>query len=334
MRRIPGFVLIALAGLILVSASVLTIFTADAQVSPNPIVPTALAMLTQMPPDAVATQLAAMGYQVSPQMQATAMAMLQQGVPPQTVLEMLLGGAGNLSAPSQPTAQPTMQQPVQPTAMQPTLQPPVSQPTTQQPIVQPTLESFDATAETPVADSSEGNALESPVEPTVVPLEGADMPEATDAPFTPVPVGRISGSVTRAESADSSGINLTLTRPDGTMLNLPTGAEGLFAFSNMEAGAYALQASSGGFLSSETAFSLEAGQDLVLPAVILPAGDTNGDNLIDLADAALVAANFDALPPVSEADLNQDGLVDLRDLALLGNAYGLTGPLPWATPPA
>jgi hypothetical protein len=200
---------------------------------------------------------------------------------------------------------------------------PTVEATTQQPL---------ETAETPVIDQPVDIPPEVTAEATVALPEATETPEATAALTSPVPVGRIMGSVLRADSADSSGINLTLTRPDGTTLNLPTGAEGLFAFSNMEAGAYTLKASDPGFLSSETAFTLEAGQDVVLPPVTLPAGDTNGDNLIDLADAALVAANFDVSPPVPQADLNHDGGVDLRDLALLGNAYGLTGPMPWTAP--
>ncbi|NWG15186.1 MAG: carboxypeptidase regulatory-like domain-containing protein, partial [Chloroflexi bacterium] len=155
------------------------------------------------------------------------------------------------------------------------------------------------------------------------------LPQATAQPPTPAPVGRISGSVRRAELPDSSGISLVLTRPDGTTLNIPTGAEGLFNFAGMAPGIYSLEARADGFLSSRADFTLEAGQDLTLPPVVLLAGDTNGDNIVDLTDAVMLAASFNAPPPVPEADLNRDGWIDIRDLAILGSAFGLAGPLAW-----
>ncbi len=172
-------------------------------------------------------------------------------------------------------------------------------------------------------------------EPTVLPGDGITVQPTTQvdvlptaALVSPMPVGRISGSALRAEAAGGA-VELRLTRPDGTVLTLPTGADGLFAFANMPPGTYMLEAAAAGFLSGRAAFTLAAGQDLVLPALLLPAGDTNGDSLIDLTDAVLLAANFDAPPPVPGADLNGDGWIDVRDLVLLGNAFGLAGPLPW-----
>lgn len=304
MRRIPGYLIIALCGVLLIAFSVLTIFTADAQSPQHPLVPTVMAMLTQMPPQAVATQLAQMGYIVPPAMMATAQAMLQQ-MPPQAVFETLVAGIGGPPpTPVPPT--PVSQSPAQPTAAPPVIEPPAAQ--TPQPA-----------APLPVQPSPE-----SPGQPPAQPV-----PETTAQPPTPAPVGRISGSVRRAELPDSGGINLVLTRPDGTTLNIPAGAEGLFNFAGMEPGNYTLEARAGGFLSAWTAFTLEAGQDLILPPAVLLAGDTNGDNIVDLTDAVMLAANFNAPPPVPEADLNRDGWIDIRDLAILGSAFGLAGPLAW-----
>ncbi len=205
-----------------------------------------------------------------------------------------------MAAPVQPTAVPNgeMAQPQQPAAVPP----------------QPTMALPEPTG---LPDASI----------TVQPTTQADaLPAATLAP--PMPVGRISGSALRAEAA-GGGVELRLTRPDGTVLTLPTGLDGLFAFANMPPGTYMLEAAAAGFLSGRAAFTLAAGQDLVLPPLLLPAGDTNGDSLIDLTDAVLLAANFDAPPPVPGADLNGDGWIDVRDLVLLGNAFGLAGPLDW-----
>lgn len=419
MRRIPIHLLFALAGLLLISASVLTILAADPQQTANPIVPTAAAMLTQMPPEAVLAQLAAMGYTISPEMQATALAMLQQ-MPPEAVFELLLANAANPGGqpPSElPMATPviveaTVVSPTEVLPIQPTLEftpPPMLEPTqpeplnTEQPIAELTAQvipeqtqppAAELTAEVapeqtqpPVAELTAevvpgvmaappqpsrvdmnqpgivANGQQSLIEQQVTPVlngppghqppaqpgQAVSLPEAT-AEFSlpaeipaveatvmptseplqsPVPVGRISGSVLRANLADAGGTTLLLTRPDGTTLNVPTSADGSFAFSNMEPGTYSLQASAAGYLSGHTTFLLEAGQDLALPTVTLTGGDTNGDNAIDLADAALLAANFNAPPPVPEADLNRDGWIDVHDLALLGNAFGLTGPQPW-----
>lgn len=313
MPRVPGYLLLALAGLILVSASILSIFSVDAQAATNPLAPTVLALLTQLPPQAAATQLAAQGYSFSPAMLATAQAMLQQ-MPAPAVVETLLANVPNPGI--QPTQPPPTVVPVQPTMLPPTAVP-----------LQPTLVPVQPT-------TLPGGVV--PVQPTTLPGETAPMqpsptlmaaaPTATLS--TPMPVGRISGSALSAESA-ATGIELRLTRPDGTTLILPPGADGLFAFANMPPGAYILEAAAAGFLSGKAAFTLQAGQDLALPPLTLPAGDTNGDNLIDLSDAVLLAANFNAPPPVPAADLNGDGWIDVLDLALLGNAFGLTGPLAW-----
>lgn len=377
MRRVPIHFLLAVAGLLLVSASVLTLLAADPQQqSADSLVPTVAAMLTQMPPDAVLAQLAAMGYTISPEMQATGQALLQQ-MPPDAVISLLLANAANPAgqpAPEQPAAAPVILQPTvvsQVIPVQPTLA------FTPASIVEPVQPTVEVTAqvmpEQPQLPTAEVPAEAQPEQPTVIPdnhQPPADQPvtpeslsanqppepgipataeataalgdaailqpapEATEIPATdplpsPVPVGHISGSVQRAVLPDASGTALVLTRPDGTTLNLPANGDGSFAFSNMEPGTYSLQASAAGFLTGQTSFVLEAGQTLVLPAVTLPGGDTNGDNLIDLADAVLLAANFDSPPPVPEADLNGDGWIDIRDLALLGNAFGLAGPLPW-----
>ncbi|MBI5670808.1 MAG: carboxypeptidase regulatory-like domain-containing protein [Chloroflexi bacterium] len=415
MRRVPIHILFAIAGLLLISVSVLTLLAADPQQSTHPIAPTAIALLTQMPPEAVFGQLAAMGYPISPEMQATALAMLQQ-MPPEAVFDLLLVNAGNVDnqpAPVLPSATsiimetavilPTEVVPVQPTlapTLPPTLEPaqplpestalptveltaPVLPEQTQPPpeataavfgeeLPQSTLEAMPgvvpATLQPPVLDAGQprlnagGQQMlgqqppltpvvdgppghqppQQPGQPVLPPEATAELGspptvatalQATVMPTTepvqsPVPVGRISGSVRHAD-AEATGTALVLTRPDGTTLNLPASADGSFAFSNMEPGAYSLLASATGYLSGQASFVLEAGQDLVLPTVTLLPGDTNGDNRIDLTDAVLLAANFDAPPPVPAADLNRDGWIDVRDLALLGNAFGLSGPLPW-----
>jgi hypothetical protein len=77
------------------------------------------------------------------------------------------------------------------------------------------------------------------------------------------------------------------------------------------------------------AFTLAEGQQVELPPPTLRSGDTNADGVIDVRDAALIAANFNGPALVGEADLTGDGWIDIRDLSLIGAQFGLAGPLPW-----
>lgn len=302
MRRFPSYLVLALCGLMLFSFGLMTIFTVDAQTQ-SPLVPTVMAMLTQMPPEAVATQLAQQGYTIPSSVQATAQAMYQQGVPPAQIIQLLLASYGVIL-------------PVQPPA---TTIPsnPVVQPTTVAPVVQPTVQTPITVPGTPVLPAN------------LVPIPTA-LPAATQVVVSPAPVevGSISGSV-RLPVDWEGGIQLMLTRPDGSTLELPVAVDGLFAFANMLPGGYVLEASAANHLSSRAEFDLQAGETLELPGIVLVGGDTNGDNVIDLMDAALIASNFDTPAVIKEADLNGDGWIDVRDLTVIGKQFGAVGPISW-----
>ncbi len=140
---------------------------------------------------------------------------------------------------------------------------------------------------------------------------------------------QVTGQINVPLRADASGIVVMLTLPDGSGLQTTTDSTGHFSFANLAPGAYRVDAGVGGYLSSQTTFSLTQGQTLVLPTVALVGGDTNQDNKIDLTDAALIAANFDSSTVVADADLNHDGIVDIRDLTTIGAYFGQSGPTPW-----
>jgi hypothetical protein len=56
-------------------------------------------------------------------------------------------------------------------------------------------------------------------------------------------------------------------------------------------------------------------------------GDTNGDNLRDISDLAVLLSAFGSSPPAPGAecsDMNGDGIIDIADLALLLAAFGST----------
>lgn len=149
--------------------------------------------------------------------------------------------------------------------------------------------------------------------------------EATALPA----IGQVSGVITFQNLQSHAGIRLTLLLPDGTNANAMSDDQGRFAFANLLPGSYALEASAHGFLSTRVEFTLTDGQQFALPDGLLKAGDTNEDNLIDLQDVALIAANFNGPAHVIETDLNGDGWVDVSDLSLAGALFGTSGPLPW-----
>jgi hypothetical protein len=195
---------------------------------------------------------------------------------------------------------------------------PIAVPPTTDPVLLPTATIFElqptvaATVEQPIIEPS-------PVLPTLIPsLVPSPNPEPTHV------LAQVTGTISPA-----SVVNLTLTLPDGTTFTGVPESDGSFVFPNLQPGAYHLEASADGFLTSRIDFTLAEGQVFALPPAVLTAGDTNDDNVIDVRDAVLIAANFGG-PPVSEAtDLNDDGWIDIRDLAIIGAVFGQSGPVPW-----
>lgn len=103
-----------------------------------------------------------------------------------------------------------------------------------------------------------------------------------------------------------------------------TGADGSFAISS----GGNLNASFPGYLSGLAAVdsSQAAGQAPVdLGQITLPAGDTNGDNVINIFDLAYLAGRYESND--GTADLNGDGTVNILDLALAAGNYEQQGPL-------
>jgi hypothetical protein len=85
-----------------------------------------------------------------------------------------------------------------------------------------------------------------------------------------------------------------------------------------------------GYLSGQANFnnlniSQIEGQATRLGAIIILAGDVNGDSLVDILDLAYLAQRYQSSDLT--ADLNADGLVDILDLALVAGNYQRQGPL-------
>jgi hypothetical protein len=171
-----------------------------------------------------------------------------------------------------------------------------------------------------------------PVEPTVTPAATPMLtPEPTPIIVEPPPSSSAQGVVRLQARTDHSGVLLTLLAggPAGVTLGqMPTLADGSFRFDNLTPGSYAVQVYGEGYMALIKSFEV-SGAGTELPVITLRAGDTNGDQRIDLTDAALIGANFGltgaTVPP--SADLNRDSAVNIIDLALIGGNFGLVGPL-------
>jgi carboxypeptidase family protein/dockerin type I repeat protein len=339
MRRIPLYLITAICGLLFFAIGIMTIMAVDFQ-SPQQLVPTVVAMLGQMSPQEVIDQLGQKGKAFSPEALATAQAMLQQGIPAEQVIDTVISASRRRDN-TDTQGHDELHQPtgILATVVVP-VQPPVGD-TPLAPIVIPVLPTPEGIVPLPTA-VGENPLLTAGVVLPLPTLEDSTPQPATVGATSEIPqaaaseelsaqveVGNISGAVAYDDGRRGAGINLTLTRPDSSNLRVPVSADGTFTFNGMESGAYTLTARAAGYLSAQAVFTLDAGQNLVLSAVSLTAGDTNGDDVVDLLDAALIASNFGSSAVVAQADLNHDGQIDVRDLTIIGKRFGTAGPLTW-----
>jgi hypothetical protein len=62
--------------------------------------------------------------------------------------------------------------------------------------------------------------------------------------------------------------------------------------------------------------------------VYLPAGDIDGNNVIDQYDALTIGMSYNNASP-DVADLNNDGIINILDLQLLAENFRKSGALDW-----
>lgn len=323
MRRFPPYMIVAVCGILFLSAG-MVIITADNDPSVPPVEPIALMTLTPTELVSVAGEQAVQPTDIPPSVPVEAPAQAVEAPPqviaptvevvlvqPTTVVQPVQESVsvivptrdGVAAVPATPVSAdgvvvltPVLEQPNQPLG---TLPPSVQVlPTVEIPMVQPTID-------------------QSVIQPTVQPA----MPVAANT--------QVMGQVNVPLRNDFAGVAIVLTLPDGQVVQTQTDAAGNFAFANLTPGTYRLDAGLEGYLSSQASFTLTDGQVLLMPTSTLIGGDTNLDNRIDLTDAALIAANFDGTTTVPNADLNHDGIVDIRDLTAIGAFFGQAGPTAW-----
>jgi len=144
----------------------------------------------------------------------------------------------------------------------------------------------------------------------------------TDTP-TPSENGMFTGQVFA-----SKPVTIDLYGSDSSIFATVTAnLDGTFTFT-APAGTYTSVASADGFLDAQASVMLTGGKTTTLIAINLPAGDIDGNNVIDQFDALSIGMNYNTAEP-SVADLNNDGIINVLDLEALAGNYRKTGPVVW-----
>ncbi|MBI5669314.1 MAG: DUF5060 domain-containing protein [Chloroflexi bacterium] len=184
---------------------------------------------------------------------------------------------------------------------------------------------FEATAPEATAPPT---ATHEPPTPTATPTE---TPSLTLTPTVEPVAGSISGVAAYQSAPDNAGITIQLLDAQQTpLVSVVTEGSGAYRFTDVLPGTYTLIISGPLHLSATRTLTVAAGGLPVdLGTAVLPGGDVDGNQAIDLLDASLVGGNYDvSVPPApASTDINRDGRVDLRDLVIVAGNIGLSGPV-------
>ena len=93
-------------------------------------------------------------------------------------------------------------------------------------------------------------------------------------------------------------------------------------------GTYTVVAITQGFLRAQAVVTVTSGNTHILPSIALPAGDIDGNDIIDQFDALTIGMSYNTATP-SVADLNNDQTINVLDLEALAKNYRMTGPIAW-----
>ena len=135
--------------------------------------------------------------------------------------------------------------------------------------------------------------------------------------------GTLSGQVIA-----SKVVRVTLYDPNGAAAASTTvNPDGTFSLT-APAWDYTAIATASGFLSAQSHVILIAGVTTTRVPIDLPAGDIDGNNVIDQLDAMTIGMNYNSALPEA-ADLNNDGVINVLDLEALAQNYRRSGPVFW-----
>ncbi|MCC7206943.1 MAG: carboxypeptidase regulatory-like domain-containing protein [Anaerolineae bacterium] len=153
-----------------------------------------------------------------------------------------------------------------------------------------------------------------------------------DAPFTALPIqitaqaGGLAGVVLRAQG-DSAQIEVSVSDEQGhPVASTHAAVDGTFALDNLPAGRYRVRAWGPVGLPAEGDVTVNPGEQALLPAILMPWGDANGDGEIDELDVVTIAAWYGAsVPPApAELDADGDGQIGLAELIALATDFRAT----------
>lgn len=140
---------------------------------------------------------------------------------------------------------------------------------------------------------------------------------------TPIPFATISGQVIANKPVTVQLFDLS----DNLISSVNADANGLFNFTAPD-GDYIIIALADGHLDAQGSISIVGGVNRVMQTVTLPAGDIDGNGVIDQFDALTIGMNYNLSLPAA-ADLNNDGVINVLDAELLALNYRLSGAVVW-----
>jgi len=148
-------------------------------------------------------------------------------------------------------------------------------------------------------------------------------------PSTPANLDITSGQgILAGQVLASKPVTVTLYDSGSSVAGSVTAnVDGTFNLS-VSAGTYTAVASAPGYLKGQGSVSITSGNTKTLQTISLPAGDIDGNDVIDQFDALTIGINYNGAAP-TDADLNNDATINVLDLEILAQNYRLSGALAW-----
>ena len=171
--------------------------------------------------------------------------------------------------------------------------------------------------------------------PSTTPSPASPTVSATSTTQTAVVVPTTTATSTATTSSTLTGqvnaskpVTVSLFNAEPSLVtSVAANSSGSFSLTAVS-GTYTVVASAEGFLKAQGSVTLVDGQTSTMPTVSLPAGDIDGNNVIDQFDAMTIGMSYNTDTPAA-ADLNNDGVINLLDLELLAHNYRASGALAW-----